>query len=213
MELTEERMIQNTERYISLLRKVNRPGANVEALISKLLSSDFFKAPASTKFHLCVEGGLCAHSLNVYDNLVMLVEQKGLQHEILEESIIICALLHDLSKMNLYEKAARNVKVYSEQGKKSDELGRFDWKSEWGYAKVPLEERFIFGNHEETSEFLVRQYIPLSFIESSAILNHHGGMGYDSVKDGATYALGAYKLAALLHIADCLASFVDESNE
>ena len=104
-----------------------------------------------------------------------------IMHIIDEESIVICALLHDMSKMNFYEKTFKNVKVYSEYGSKRDEGGTFDWVAQASYKTVDVEKRFLYGNHEETSEFMVRQYIPLKLEESVAILNHHFSMSYDCV--------------------------------
>ena len=49
------------EEFLKLLRTVKREG--IEDLINFLEKSDFFKAPASTKFHGDYEGGLVEHSL------------------------------------------------------------------------------------------------------------------------------------------------------
>ena len=64
------------EEFITLLRNIKRPGAQIDALVEKLESSDFFSAPASTKYHSSVEGGLCVHCLNVYYNLMHLFKYK-----------------------------------------------------------------------------------------------------------------------------------------
>ena len=56
------------ERFISVYNNaVHRDGSDM--LLRWLEDSDFFVAPASTKFHGCHEGGLLQHSLNVYDCL------------------------------------------------------------------------------------------------------------------------------------------------
>ena len=44
------------EKFLELLRTVKRDG--IEDLINFLEKSDFFKAPASTRFHGNYEGGL-----------------------------------------------------------------------------------------------------------------------------------------------------------
>ena len=199
-------------KICSLLRKIDRPGADVEGLIKKLKDTDYFTAPASTKFHNCFIGGLADHSLNVYYNLKRLVENKHLEDVIPEESIIICGLLHDMSKINYYEKGVRNKKVYSESGSKWDELGRYDWVSEETWNVIPDNKRFIYGNHEETAEFMVRQFIPLKVAESAAILNHHAGKGYDSTGINISSIFHKYPLANLLHVADMIATFTDETD-
>lgn len=200
--------------FIDLLRKVKRPNANIEGLIQKLESSDFFSAPASTKYHCCYIGGLVEHSLNVYYNLVSLVELKGMKGYFDEDSLIICSLLHDLSKMNFYEVTTRNEKVYSSNGSKYDELGRFDWQASLAFKVRDAKNRFVYGNHEETAEFMVRSYIPLTVEESVAILNHHSGAGFDCV---APVTLNEkyerYALPPLLHMADFLATYIDEREQ
>lgn len=213
--LTREQIESNKQRFIELISSIDRQGANIDKLIKKLENSDFFTAPASTKYHGSFEGGLCAHSLDVYDNLCKLVDMykdtsiNNIEDDFPKESLIIVALLHDMSKMNFYTTTFRNKKVYKENGSKRDEGGRFDWEVEKGYAVIPEEERFIYGNHEQTSEFMVRQYIPLTHIESAAILHHHFSMSNDCVPIGVTGSImQRYPLALLLHTADMLAAFI-----
>lgn len=213
MVLAEEIIQENKATFLEILEKAvkNREGANWERLEAKLSSSDFFTAPASTKYHAAYRGGLCDHSLNVYYNMCSLVKSKHLEEKISEDSIAIVALLHDMSKINSYILGARNKKVYSDCGSKHDELGKFDWVSEMEYIYVADEDRFIFGNHEETSEFMIRTYIPLTYEESAAILNHHGGMGWDSCQGNiASKVMAKYPIAALLHTADMLSVYIDE---
>lgn len=100
----------NKERFIELLRSTKREG--IEKLIDFLEKTDFFTAPASTRFHSSYEGGLLQHSLNVYDCLAGLgtttvdvqeFQAAGMRLDsIPQESIIIVALLHDLCKVNFY---------------------------------------------------------------------------------------------------------------
>jgi len=209
-DFTYEERMEMKEDFIALLRRIKRPNANIEGLIDKLETTDFFTAPASTRYHNACYGGLLAHSLNVYNNLEMLVKMKGLEEVIHEESIIICGLLHDLAKMNFYEPSVRNKKVYSEDGSKYDELGKFDWVSERAWSVRPVEQRFIYGSHEETSEFMARCYIPLKIDESIAILHHHSGMSNDSTVKNISDFYVRYPVAHLLHLADMLATYLDE---
>ena len=211
-DFTYEERMEMKEDFIALLKRIKRPGANIEGLIMKLETSDFFTAPASTKYHNSCYGGLLAHSLNVYNNLEDLVQMKGLTEVIPEESIIICGLLHDLAKMNFYEPSVRNKKVYSESGSKYDELGTFDWVSERSWVVKPESQRFIYGSHEETSEFMIRCYIPLKVEESIAILHHHSGMSNDSTVSNISGLYIRYPVAHLLHLADMLATYLDEES-
>lgn len=208
--------MENVERYYDLLRSTGRDG--IEDLISFLKSSDFEKAPASTKYHGAYEGGLVDHSLMVYDILSSLVNiysvfKNGDISDIAEsvdemlESVKIVALLHDISKVNFYEDTYQNKKVYDPSGSKWDENGNYDWHSVKTF-KVREDEPFVIGNHEETSEFIVRQFIPLRVSESAAIMHHHGSLGWDSVPvDVMSKVYNKYTLALLLHEADLLAAY------
>jgi len=91
---------QNQETVIFLLQTIQRPG--IESLINYLLESDYFTAPASTKYHNSFPGGLCLHSLKV---MRMFSEENKLwQKPIPQDSVIICGLLHDLCKIGAYTK-------------------------------------------------------------------------------------------------------------
>ena len=57
--------MSNKERFLEILRSVNRPG--MDKLIEWLEDSTFFVDPASARFHGNYEGGLCDHSLAVYE--------------------------------------------------------------------------------------------------------------------------------------------------
>ena len=62
-------LAKNKDEFLELTRKyVKRDG--IEKVLAWLESTDFFTAPASTQYHLCVEGGLCQHSLNVFYSMV-----------------------------------------------------------------------------------------------------------------------------------------------
>lgn len=98
------------EEFLAIYREnVKRDGA--DALLKWLLESDFFEAPASTRFHGSHEGGLVMHSLNVYHSLCDLVEHAGLQDVYSAESIAISALLHDVCKVNFYKKGPETLKM------------------------------------------------------------------------------------------------------
>lgn len=210
--LTEEQIMNNRTDFIGLLNSITREGAAIEKLINKLERSDFFTAPASTQYHNSYEGGLCDHCLNVCSNMLQLVDMKadtlGINPEEIRESVIIVSLLHDISKMNTYKPGVKNEKVYSENGSKYDEIGKYDWVSRpvW----VTRDDKFIFGSHESTSEFIARQFIPLTMEESIAILHHMGSMAWDSAKDNIGEVFNKYWLALLLYQADMISTYIDE---
>ena len=184
--------------FIDLFTKyVTRAGA--DKLLEYLLNSDFFTAPASAKFHLAEQGGLCQHSLNVYKRLLQTVQQEygtNYRDTVSDETIAICGLLHDVCKVNYYVVDYRNVKEDNVWVKKP-------------YYKV--EEKFPYG-HGEKSVFIVSQYIKLTAEEAMAINWHMGG--FDERVKGGSYALSdayaKYKLALLTHLADLTATYLDE---
>ena len=96
------------EEFLRLLRETNREG--MENLISFLEKSDFFTAPASTRFHGSEECGLLKHSLKVYEILEQKVKTSSLPMEVDEATIRIVALLHDICKTNFYTVDYRNAK-------------------------------------------------------------------------------------------------------
>ena len=176
---------------------VTRPGS--EKLLDWLdKKTDFFTAPASTRFHGACEGGLCMHSLNVYHALHDSFFTEGES----EESYAICALLHDLCKANYYKAGTRNVK--------NEATGQWE--------KVPYfttEDTLPYGHGEKSVYMLSGFYYGegrLTREEAMAIRWHMGGFD-DSVKGGAYYlsnAFDKYPLAVMTHLADLQATYLME---
>ncbi len=178
------------EKFLELLKQVNREG--IEDLIAFIKKTDFFKAPASTRFHGSKEGGLVEHSLKVYEILKYKVENCIEKIEVPEESIILIALLHDICKANFYKVEYRNRK---------NELGVWD--------KVPfytIDDTIPYG-HGEKSVMMITEYIKLTPEEKYAIRWH---MGFTEPKEhystiGVAYT--KYPLALLVHEADLEATY------
>lgn len=187
--------MSRTQEYIDTFKAaISRQGS--AELLEWMKTTDFFTAPASSKFHSAYEGGLCDHSLNVYN--VMIERYNNGQHD---ESMAIAALLHDLCKAQFYKINYRNVK--------NDDTGKWE--------KVPyysIEDRFPFG-HGEKSVFLIERFMKLKLDEAIAIRWHMGGFD-DAVKGGsysASNAFERYPLAVRLHIADIEATYLLEDKE
>lgn len=188
-------MEEKKERFISIFKdKVSRDGAN--ELLEWLEDSDFFVAPASTKYHGSYEGGLVEHSLNVYDCLVGELKQEGLSEMYSDETVAIVSLLHDVCKTNFYKKGTRNVK---ENG-------------QWVTKEVfEIDEKFPCG-HGEKSIIILQNFIHMNADEIYAIRAHMGG--FDTSVKGGDYFIGKIfeksKLALLLHLADMKATYLLE---
>lgn len=189
------RLEEKKQEFLELCsRYIVRDGAS--GLLDWMKSSDFFIAPASTKFHGNYEGGLLEHSLNVYKCLLTELESEGLKDTYSDETVAIVALFHDLCKVNFYKKGTRNVK---ENG-------------QWVVKEIfEIDEKFPCG-HGEKSVIILQNFISLSAEEIFAIRAHMGG--FDASIKGGEYFIGKIfersKLALLLHIADMKATYIME---
>lgn len=178
------------DQFISLLRQTNREG--IENLIAFLEKTDFFTAPASTRFHGCYEKGLLEHSLKVYEILKEKVKTSSIDINVREDSLIIIALLHDICKANFYKVDYRNAK---------NALG------EW--EKVPyytVDDTIPYG-HGEKSVMMITEYIKLTVEEKYCIRWHMGFTEPKELYGTLGQAYKKYPLALLVHEADLEATY------
>ena len=187
----------NQERFLQIFQeKITREGA--DKLLDFLQRSDFFTAPASTRYHGAYEGGLLQHSLNVYDCLVDILSRPRMKElygvEYSDESIAIAALLHDVCKVNFYKTSFRNVK---------DENGK--WVSAPYYT---IEDSLPYG-HGEKSVYIVSGFMRLTRDEAFAIRYHMGFSGTEDTNNVGR-ALEMFPLAYAVCCADMEAAFLME---
>lgn len=208
--MNKETAEMNKERYLRLISQIDIEGSDTEGLVDYLLNSDFFTAPASTLYHSNYEGGLCQHSLNVYDAICKLSELYA-PGKYSQSTLIVVALLHDLAKVNFYEKYVANRKIYSPHGSKHDNQGNFDWFAEEAYKVRDVKERFLGGEHGFNSMIIANRYIPMTYEETLAILHHHVGIGESKQLGDLSAILNKYPLITLLHMADFISTFIVEA--
>jgi hypothetical protein len=174
-------------------KNITRAGA--AELLTWLGKTDFFVAPASTKFHCACLGGLVRHSVSVYH---VMREKHFDAAEDSEESFAICALLHDICKAQFYKKGFRNVK--------NEETGQ--WEKKPYYT---IEDSYPYG-HGEKSVFLIERFMRLKTAEAMAIRWHMGG--FDDAARGGSFAISQaydkYPLAVKLHLADLESTYLRE---
>lgn len=194
--MDEQAIAKQREEFIRIYKEnIHRTGADrlLEYLCSE--ESDFFTAPASTRYHGSYPGGLAEHSLHVYDCLKAYLARervKELYHmDYPAESVAVCALLHDLCKMNFYTVDYRNSK-----------------NAEGVWEKVPfykVDDRLPYG-HGEKSVFMIQFFMHLRKEEAMAIRWH---MGFSGPEDPNTIgrALERYPLAFALYTADMEATY------
>jgi hypothetical protein len=178
--------------FISLYEThVQREGA--PKLLEWLQTTDFFTAPASTRYHGACEGGLVMHSVNVC-TVLMRRFPDGAD----AESLAICGLLHDLCKAGFYKPGFRNVK--------NDATG--EWERVPNYT---VQDAFPYG-HGEKSVYLIERFVRLKIGEAIAIRWHMGG--FDDAVRGGSYAISdawrTHPLGVMLHMADLEATYLLE---
>lgn len=179
-----------TELYLTY---VKRSGS--EELFSWLEESDFFDAPASTRFHGDYKGGLCEHSVHVWEELVRLLKAYP-EVKVSGETAAIVTLLHDVCKVGCYKTEMRNKKINGV------------WHSVPTYV---FSEDFNYGGHGAKSVFLIQQFMKLTPEEAVAINCHMGAWD----RSPSDYSLGGafeqYPLAWLVHVADESATYIREA--
>ena len=212
--LTLEQIEEVKQEFIDRLKEIERPDCDIEGLIAYLDASGFFQAPASTEYHCSFPGGLALHSLNVYyalkelnDVVAKLTEDDSRQYS--KDSLIIVGLLHDLGKINYYEEYVKNEKVYNKYGKKSDELGTFDWVSTRSYRVKEGRDREILGTKGFTSYYIASNFISLSKEEMVTLTNQYSAIDREPL-NGLSNILANFNLAVLLHSADIIATYCIE---
>lgn len=189
------------EKFIEIYKtNITREGS--DKLLEFLEKSDFFTAPASTRYHGAYEGGLLRHSLNVYECLVAYLERERVKEQyklnVSAESAAISALLHDLCKVNFYTVSYRNSK--------NEKTGQWE--------KLPyytINDTLPYG-HGEKSVYMISGFMRLTRDEAMAIRWH---MGFSGIEDKGTIgaALEKYPLAFALSVADMEASYFIEGRE
>lgn len=164
-------------------------------LLEWLKSTDFFVAPASTKFHCSCLGGLVQHSVSVYRVMRSRYFEPGVDSE---ESFAICGLLHDVCKAQFYKEGVRNVK--------NEATGA--WEKRPYYS---IEDSYPYG-HGEKSVFLVERFLRLKTSEAIAIRWHMGG--FDEAVKGGSFSIGMayhkYPIAVKLHLSDLESTYLCE---
>ena len=152
-------------------------------------------SPASTKYHLCIEGGLLEHSVNVAETMLKI--RAVLAPEISEESCVIVSLIHDLGKVGMpgnpqYLKNETTENQHK-SGHKPDPPYRFN--KDLTYLSVPVRSLYLASKHVELTEQ-----------EVQAIVYHDG----QYVDDNRSVATHEEPLTLLLQYADSWSGFVVE---
>lgn len=189
------------DRFLKIFDEQIGDREGKEALRDWLLSDacDFFTAPASTKYHGNYTGGLCEHSLDVYD---MAVKLEGLYRENIRklylvlnrpydreqfmESLTVAALFHDLCKANFYKTRVNGRNI-----------------------SFAVDEQLPFGGHGSKSVYLLSKYLKDLKDEEAIAINCH--MGFSRAEDNSISIGESFRyspLAWIIHVADEAATFM-----
>jgi len=153
----------------------------------ELLATDFFSAPASTKYHGAYAGGLFDHSMNVANALCYLTATEVASPWMRPESPFLVGLFHDVTKIGKY--------MVNDTGD--------------GFKWAPNKENAIYGGHGAESLIRVQQWIQLTEEEAMCIRFHMGAFESD---DWEPFGIAIKKYPNVLwtHTADMMASKIME---
>ena|ERR1035437_6748453 len=192
--------MNNIERFEKVISFIKRDGLD-DLILWLKNETDFFTAPASTKFHSNFDGGLVEHSLNVCEYALHLFNytiQRKPEYEYMRESIILCAIFHDVCKVNTYVK---EEKYFKDKNNK--------WQTYLGYN---VDDKFPM-THGAKSVYLLNQFIKLKNEEALAI-EHHMGMScvaFQSLNRYAYEKAVEHPLVKIIQSADMVAGCVEET--
>lgn len=183
------------EQIIKTLKTIDREG--IDGLIEYLEECGFFTAPCSGSYHLAKEGGLMEHSLNVLKMAEKLAKAwlTPKKYKEMHESVILCALLHDLGKCGDFGKPNYIPNIL-----KSGEVSKT--------KPYETNKDLLYVDHEIRSVKLCALFIDLTEEEEHAILYHNGLYG------NLKYAISGKEtpLYMIIHFADMWASKVIEKD-
>lgn len=208
------------QEFIEILSRLKtlRADSDVDGLVKYLESINFFNAPASLKYHCSFPGGLCLHSINVYNTLKQLAEtySPGVYSE---ANLIIVGLLHDVIRADLFEENVICEKVYSNYGKKKEtvvnpltneeETKFFDWETSLGYKTKDADSRMTFGSRGFATYYIISGFIPLTQEETITLVNQYNAFDNSNSADISTI-LSKYNLSVYLHAADTICTYCIE---
>lgn len=193
--MDKEELKKIKQRILELLRSTGVD--DIEYFIEELERSGYFTAPASMKNHLCFEGGLMCHSLNVCEAALtlkktLMAERPDIFEKISDESIIIASLLHDMCKADFYFRK-RNAQT---------EFGQAEFGTQPGGLPI--------GHGEKSVVMLLQMGLGLTDAEICAIRWHMGSWSVNQAdKEERGYFRAAenkYPLVTLIQLADTIAS-------
>lgn len=210
--MTDADIQKNRKTFLDVCRNYIQREGLLNLLEYLNCQTDFFSAPASAARHLDEPGGLCQHSLNVFETLMRInkstMEPYVFSNDnacfdpISEESIAIVSLFHDIWKCNRFKSCEKRRKNH---------LGQ--WESYQGYEEV---DDFPYG-HGEKSILMLSHYLKLNRDEMLAIRWHRGafeaGEAGSQMRKAYYEACRRFALVPLLQSADMISTLCIDPKE
>ena len=194
---------QNKKDFITVFNnQILETYPEAAKLLEWIETTDFFTAPASSKYHSAEPGGLCYHSLLVFDCLWDLIETptyREISEYYTAADIALASLCHDLCKVNYYKQSKRNVKQNID--------GKDQWVEHLCYVK---DEDFVFGHGDKSVLYLMKHIPNIPYSVLQAVKYHMGGKESTQLDPNTSIVFAQNKLALALHLADMTATFALE---
>jgi hypothetical protein len=157
--------------------------------------TSWLSSPASTRYHMNIEGGLLLHSVGVAETALRL--RYLLAPDLSEESVVITALFHDVGKVG------HSRKPYYLP---NDNL----WEVRHRGIAYKVNPEIIAMNSAVRGLCLVSRFITLSEEEAQAIVAHDGLFPMKGGVANLEYHQGECRLLMLLQFADKWTAAVEE---
>lgn len=183
-----------------------------------LLSSDFYMAPASTKYHSSHFAGLANHCCQTLARLIAIAKP---QTDAELGKLVLLVVAHDLCKVNVYEKYFTNDKINgpalrtgADGSQSIDKYQTKYWSdgSAYHYKEV---QKYRFNDmlpqgHGQKSLNMLMGFFHTAITEdmAAAVDGHMRDYENNPLCD---YQMMQYPLCQYLHIADTMASLLDEA--
>lgn len=210
--LTLEKIQSNKQMFCYYLNNfVKRENSKIKELLEVLETYGFFSSPASIDSTYNYEGGLCELCLNTYKRFSTMCHNEN--SNIPEDTICILGLLLNIGRLDMFEKYSRNVKVYTEDGNKYDENGKFKWTVKYEFAFKKNEDKMFAVSGEQLTLLLLQNNIQLTEPEIIAILNSDCGTNKGYVDRNLMNTLVSVPITVVLHSALLLATYLDGHHE
>ena len=182
-----------------LFQKIVSSVPDTDTLLSFIDTTDFYIAPASTKYHGAFKFGLLQHSLLV--TMILCEKSMSWMYKdlpgITAENVIISATMHDICKADYY---------VEQQKWRKDLNGKWESYSGW-----TVEEAFPCGHGDKSVILLNRCYKSNPHIDL-AVRWHMGLLSTNNPQDFGK-AASKSPLTLLLHTADFEATYLFEGQE